>query len=147
MKNSELYWKTESSWIHQVFIFYQTEQNFNFVRIWLVRHYSIKDLLTILAVYGHRNCTILAIYGSRNEWEPIWQFMAPEITISWQFMAPETAQFWWFLVPDSGSRNIKNGAVSGARNCQHMALSGSLIKRSVFLFHLPLEHIANPRWG
>ena len=79
---------------------------------------SIKDLSTILAVYGTRNWTILAIYGARNKWEPVWQFMAPEIAIYWQFMAPETRPFWWFLVLESGTRNRQNGAVSGTRNCR-----------------------------
>ena len=80
---------------------------------------SIKDLSTILAVYGTRNWTILAIYGTRNKWEPCWQFMAPEIAISCHFLSPESPPFWWFLVPDYGARNRQKDAVSGAIKCQN----------------------------
>ena len=59
-----------------------------------ILHTFIKDLSTILAVYGPRNWTILASYGARNKGEPFWQFMAPEIAIFWQFMDPEIAPFW-----------------------------------------------------
>ena len=57
----------------------------------------IKNLSTILAIYGPINWTILAIYGPRNKLEPFWLFMVQEIANSLQFMAPETAPFWLFL--------------------------------------------------
>ena len=82
--------------------------------LWTVLY--IKNLSTILAVYGPRNWTILAIYGPRNKLEPFWLFMAPEIANLWQFMAPETAPFWWFLLLDSRARNRQNGSVSGTIN-------------------------------
>ena len=62
------------------------------------RHVSIKNLSTVLAIYGPINWTILAMFGPRNKLEPFWQFMEPDIANFWHFMVPETAPFWWYLL-------------------------------------------------